>query len=126
MQHPMTGRRRPARLGLLALALALAADAPRLVNAAQNPAAASSAGATVKIDNFTFDPAALTVKVGATVTWTNNDDIPHLVVAQDHTTFRSKALDTNDSFSFTFTKAGDYPYFCALHPHMLGKIIVQN
>ena len=77
----------------------------------------------VTIDNFTFQPAQLTVKVGTTVTWTNHDDIPHLVVSAGK--FRSKTLDTDDSFSFTFTAAGDYKYFCSLHPHMTGMIKVE-
>jgi plastocyanin len=77
----------------------------------------------VSIDNFTFQPAELTVKVGTTVTWTNHDDIPHTVVSAGK--FRSKTLDTDDSFSFTFTAAGDYKYFCSLHPHMTGMIKVE-
>jgi amicyanin len=78
----------------------------------------------VKIDNFTFDPPEITVKSGATVTWTNRDDIPHTVVAKE-LAFRSKALDTDDTYSFTFTTAGTYEYFCSLHPHMVGKIVVR-
>ncbi|MBS0532065.1 MAG: cupredoxin family copper-binding protein [Proteobacteria bacterium] len=75
------------------------------------------------IDNFTFEPAQLTVKVGTTVTWKNSDDIPHTVVSAGK--FRSKALDTDDSYSFTFTSTGDYKYFCSLHPHMVGMIKVE-
>ena len=77
----------------------------------------------VTIDNFTFAPAELKVKVGDTVTWSNHDDIPHTVVSAGK--FRSKALDTDDTFSFTFTTAGEYPYFCSLHPHMTGTIKVE-
>lgn len=77
----------------------------------------------VTIDNFTFSPAELTVKVGTTVTWKNQDDIPHTVVSAGK--FKSKALDTDDSYSFTFTAAGDYKYFCSLHPHMTGMIKVE-
>jgi plastocyanin len=77
----------------------------------------------VTIDNFTFSPAALTVKVGTTVTWKNRDDIPHTVVSAGK--FRSKTMDTDDGFSFTFTAAGDYKYFCSLHPHMTGMIKVE-
>jgi plastocyanin len=77
----------------------------------------------VTIDNFTFGPAQLTVKIGDTVTWTNHDDIPHTVVSAGK--YRSKAMDTDDSFSFTFTSAGDYKYFCSLHPHMTGMIKVE-
>jgi plastocyanin len=80
----------------------------------------------VKIDNFSFGPVALTVPVGTTVTWTNRDDIPHTVVSTDDSkTFKSKVLDTDEKFSFTFSKAGTYPYFCSIHPKMTGKVIVQ-
>jgi plastocyanin len=78
----------------------------------------------VKIDNFTFEPAQLTVKVGTTVTWVNEDDIPHTVVATGKA-FRSKALDTDDKFSFTFTTPGSYEYFCSLHPHMKAMVTVE-
>ncbi|MER8577524.1 cupredoxin family copper-binding protein [Mesorhizobium sp. M0622] len=77
----------------------------------------------VKIENFAFTPAVLTVKPGTVVTFQNDDDIPHLVVANDGS-FRSKALDTGDTYALTFTKAGDYAYFCGLHPHMQGRITV--
>ncbi len=87
--------------------------------------AVPGASVEVKIDNFAFTPKALTVAVGTTVEWTNHDDSQHTVVSEDKTTFKSKVLDTNDGFSFTFTKPGSYPYFCSLHPMMTGKIIVQ-
>jgi len=77
----------------------------------------------VTIDNFTFTPPEVNVKVGDTVTWTNHDDIPHTVVSAGK--FRSKAMDTDDTYSFTFTAAGDYKYFCSLHPHMTGMIKVE-
>ena len=77
----------------------------------------------VHIDNFVFAPAELNIKVGTTVTWTNRDDIPHTIVSAGK--FRSKTLDTDDKFSFTFTNAGDYKYFCSLHPHMTGMIKVE-
>jgi len=80
----------------------------------------------VKIDNFSFGPLTLTVPVGSTVTWTNRDDIPHTVVSTDDPkAFKSKVLDTDEKFSFTFSKAGTYPYFCSIHPKMTGKVIVQ-
>jgi len=78
----------------------------------------------VKIDNFTFGPQELSVPVGTTVTWTNRDDIPHTVVSTDKV-FKSKVLDTDETFSFTFDKAGTYPYFCSIHPKMTGKVVVQ-
>jgi plastocyanin len=77
----------------------------------------------VTIDNFTFTPAELKLKVGDTVTWTNHDDIPHTVVSAGK--FRSKTMDTDNTYSFTFTSAGDYKYFCSLHPHMTGMIKVE-
>ena len=70
------------------------------------------------------DATELTVAVGTTVKWVNHDDIPHTVV-EKKTTFRSKALDTDDSYSFTFTSAGTFDYFCGLHPHMVGQVIVK-
>jgi len=78
----------------------------------------------VKIDNFSFSPATLEIKAGTKVTWTNADDIPHTVVSNDKI-FKSKALDTDDKFSFTFDKPGTYPYFCSLHPKMTAKVVVQ-
>jgi plastocyanin len=86
--------------------------------------AAQDATNVVTIDNFTFTPPELTVAVGTTVKWVNHDDIPHVVVNKDKA-FRSKALDTDDSFSYTFASAGTFDYFCALHPHMVGKVIVK-
>ena len=106
-------RRRAASLALFALCAALAFGIA--------PVAAEE----VKIDNFTFDPPQLTIKAGTTVTWANEDDIPHTVVAKERM-FRSKTLDTEDKFSFTFTTPGTYDYFCSLHPHMVGKIVVQG
>lgn len=80
--------------------------------------------AAVKIDNFSFGPSSITVSPGTTLTWTNRDDVPHVVASVDNF-FKSKALDTDDHFSFTFTKPGTYEYFCAIHPKMTGKIVVQ-
>ena len=84
---------------------------------------ALAADAQVKIANFTFDPPILTVKAGTTVTWVNADDIPHVVTEKDGK-FRSSALDTDDKFSQTFSTAGTVEYFCAIHPHMTGKIVL--
>lgn len=86
--------------------------------------AAQDATNVITIDNFTFSPKELTVAVGTTVKWVNHDDIPHTIV-EKKTTFRSKALDTDDSYSFTFTSAGTFDYFCGLHPHMVGQVIVR-
>ena len=89
------------------------------VRAADGPASAQ-----IKIDNFTFGPTSLTVSSGTTVTWINNDDVPHTVVSDDKV-FKSKALDTDDKFSYTFTKPGTYNYFCSVHPKMTAKIVVK-
>ena len=78
----------------------------------------------VKIDNFAFVPQRVTVKAGTTVTWINDDDIPH-TVASNTKVFKSNALDTKDKYSFTFTNPGAYEYFCSLHPHMTGAIVVE-
>jgi plastocyanin len=80
--------------------------------------------AAISIGNFTFKAPVVTVRPGTTVTWTNGDDIPHTVVSKDGV-FKSKVLDTGDRFSFTFAKAGQFGYFCSLHPHMTGTIIVK-
>ena len=89
------------------------------VKAADQPAPTA-----VRIDNFTFGPPNLTVAAGTTVTWTNSDDVPHTVVSDDKL-FKSKALDTDDKFSYTFAKPGTYTYFCSVHPKMTAKIVVQ-
>ena len=104
---------------LVLVSLAMA-RAPRPATAA----VAEGSQVEVKIDNFTFTPATITVPAGTTVRWTNHDDIPHNVVANDKS-FKSKALDTDESFSYTFTKAGTYDYFCSIHPKMTGKVVVQ-
>jgi len=84
----------------------------------------SSTTAAVRIDNFAFGPQTVTVPVGTTVTWTNNDDIPHTAVSTDGV-FKSKVMDTDEKFSYTFTKAGTYSYYCTIHPKMSGKVVVQ-
>lgn len=96
---------------------------------AQGPVAvpqnAKSAPVEVKIDNFSFSPATITVPAGTTVRWTNRDDIPHTVVSDDQRTLQSKTLDTDEQYSHTFTRPGTYPYFCSIHPKMTGKVVVQ-
>jgi len=99
-------------------ACAAASPAP-----ATQPAAAT---ATVKITDFHFDPESVTVAHGASVTWVNQDDVPHTATAKgDKPLFDSKALDTDEHYSFTFTTAGTYTYYCKVHPHMTGTIIVK-
>ena len=93
--------------------------------AATLPAASARAPETeVKIDNFAFAPQRIVVQAGTTVTWINADDAPH-TVASSTKVFKSGALDTEDKFSFTFTTPGTYEYFCSLHPHMTGTVVVE-
>jgi plastocyanin len=106
-----------ATIAVAAIALTTGIRAIPAVRAADKP--------DVKIDNFSFGPATITVPAGTTVTWTNNDDVPHVVTSDDNKMFKSKALDTDDHFSFTFTKPGTYNYYCAIHPKMTAKIVVQ-
>ena len=80
--------------------------------------------AEVRVDNFSFGPDTLTVHANSTVTWVNKDDVPH-VIASNEGLFKSKALDTDDKYSYTFSKAGTYSYYCSIHPKMVGKVIVQ-
>ena len=87
-------------------------------------AAGTDAAPQVMIDNFVYSPVPLTVKVGTTVTWINHDDIPHTVDSTQGK-FKSAALDTDDKFEFRFAEAGEYPFYCRIHPKMTGKIIVQ-
>ena len=88
-------------------------------------AGAADSSNTVSIDNFTFTPKTLTVKAGTTVSWTNHDDIPHGIASSENVFKKSAALDTDDSYSFTFTAPGTYQYFCYIHPHMVGTIVVE-
>jgi amicyanin len=122
---------RPRRAVSLAVAVALAAFVAVMfatVNTKARPAEAepqqAAAAVDVKIDNFIFSPQELTVAAGTTVTWTNRDDIPHTVVSTEKV-FKSKVLDTDDKFSYTFSKPGTYPYFCSVHPHMTGTVVVK-
>ncbi|HYZ44612.1 MAG TPA: cupredoxin family copper-binding protein [Xanthobacteraceae bacterium] len=94
--------------------------APRAVAAQPAPAA----DAEIEIDQFAFVPQRITMKAGTTVTWINEDDAPH-TVASSNKLFKSKALDTQDKFSFTFTTPGTYAYFCSVHPHMTGSVVVE-
>jgi plastocyanin len=102
------------------LGVGLALIHPGTGEALTSPAAEQQ----VKIDNFTFAPATLTIAAGTAVRWTNHDDIPHNVVSEDRS-FKSKALDTDEQFTYTFQKPGTYEYFCGLHPRMKGTITVK-
>ena len=105
-------------------AAALAASALMMSTVATMTKAEPVPRAAVRIDNFTFKDPVVTVRPGTTVTWTNGDDIPHTVVAKDGS-FKSRVLDSGDHFSFTFAKAGQFGYFCPIHPHMTGTILVK-
>jgi len=105
----------------MVIVILLLAGLPSVMASSDQP---SDANAEVKIDNFSFGPQTLTVAVGTTVTWTNRDDIPHTVVSTDGV-FKSKVRDTDEKFSYTFTKAGEFPYYCSVRPKMTGKIVVQ-
>ena len=106
----------------LVFAVLMAAAAP----AKEAPAASTAANTAVQIsiDNFTFAPATLSIKAGTKVTWVNRDDIPHTVTEKAFG-FKSQVLDTDDAFTYTFDKPGDVEYFCSLHPHMVGHIVVE-
>jgi plastocyanin len=107
---------------ILALLLAFLAPAYVAADATTRPSNAP----TVIISDFAYQPRELTVSPGTTVTWINRDDVPHTATAEgDSPAFDSKALDTDDKYSFTFTAPGQYPYYCKVHPHMKGLIIVK-
>jgi plastocyanin len=117
------GRRIGLALGAVGVSAVLATAVPELTAAGEAVAAATNT-ATVNIDNFAFAPATLTVTAGTTVTWKNEDDSPHRIGDKDGT-FKSAALDTDDTFSHTFAAPGEYPYICTIHPYMVGKIVVK-
>jgi plastocyanin len=108
-------------VGAAALAATLLCAGSMSVAATSQPPAAT---AEVKVDNFSFGPPTLTVAVGTIVTWMNRDDIPHTVVSTD-TVFKSKVLDTDEKFSYTFNTAGTFAYFCSIHPKMTAKVVVR-
>ena len=110
-------------LGAVALGLMLLAGLAQVL-AGDTAVKAAANTATVEIENFKFAPATVTVTAGTTVTWKNEDDSPHRV-GDKKGTFASAALDTDDTFSHTFTTPGEFPYICSLHPYMVGKIIVK-
>ena len=108
----------------LAIALPLALGAVLLVHPMRAKSEDKPSLTEVQVDNFSFAPDTLTIPVNSTVTWVNKDDVPH-VIASDDGLFKSKALDTDDKYSYTFNKAGTYAYYCSVHPKMVGKIVVQ-
>jgi plastocyanin len=112
--------------GLVGIALLGVVSRARSGGVAPSRAAAQqqAQGASVTIDNFSFTPQEITVSPGTTATWVNQDDLPHTVVSNDKK-FKSKALDTDDKFSFTFTDRGTYEYYCSVHPKMTAKVTVK-
>jgi len=126
MKSPFRTAGRPVIEAALLLSIAIACFA---VSSARGEMPANAAtpgvgGPSVTIDNFNFAPTTLTVAAGTTVTWANHDDMPHTIVERNQK-FKSKALDTDDKFSFTFAEPGTYEYFCGLHPKMVGKVVVE-
>ena len=125
MIRTITGRLAPADVAWLAAAAAMfmlfIGMMVTLFFGGAPAAWADDAAANIGISDFKFAPTALTVKSGDTVTFENHDSTVHTVVGPG---FRSKALDTNDKFSFKFDKPGEYTYFCGLHPYMKGKVVV--
>ena len=117
-------RKRVYMAGLAVVVVAATVLLARSTGVSANAQQQAAATTDVKIDNFSFGPGTLTVAAGTTVTWTNRDDIPHNVVSTDGV-FKSKVVDTDEKFSYTFAKAGNFPYFCSIHPKMIGKIVVQ-
>lgn len=113
---------RQALFAIVVLAMTMATYLPG--KAADDAGNTNAPQAAVKIDNFSFSPAQITVSPGTTVRWTNGDDIPHTVVSNDKI-FKSKVLDTDEQFTYTFTKPGTYPYFCSIHPKMTGTVVVR-
>ena len=107
-----------------AVVLPLALTAVVLLHPTPARSENKSSPTEVRVDNFSFGPETLTVPANSTVTWVNKDDVPHVIASNDGL-FKSKALDTDDKFSFTFNKAGTYSYYCSIHPKMVGKIVVQ-
>lgn len=115
----MTGR-----LTMVRIPVALLLASGSMMIQVPSPAYSAASSASIEIANFTFNAPIVTVRPGTIVTWTNGDDIPHTIVSSDGL-FRSKVLDTGERFSFTFAKPGQFGYFCSIHPHMTGRIIVK-
>ena len=125
MAHTFPWSRRTGWLAAAAIGLATLAGLGGMRSLATG---AALAGETreVQIDDYSFSPGTLSVPVGTTVTWINHDETPHTVTAADNPrSFKSPGLDTDDKFSFTFTKPGTYTYLCTVHPYMTGRVVVQ-
>jgi amicyanin len=124
MPAPVSGAN-TMRSAVVAAALGAATAAVLAAVVLPGHAQTAAPASAVSIDNFTFTPPSVTIKAGTTVTWINKDDIPHGIASANNAFTKSKALDTDDSYSFTFTTPGTYQYFCYVHPHMTGTIVVQ-
>jgi plastocyanin len=110
---------------LLAILIASAVAAAFVIGSPLIRASRNGAnGAEIKIDNFSFTPTTIRVQAGTHVRWTNRDDVPHTVVSDDKS-FKSRPLDTDEAFDYTFSKPGTYRYFCSLHPNMTATVVVQ-
>jgi plastocyanin len=110
---------------IAALVFGAEAASPPPAQPTSAPATTAPAVVQVSIDNFKFTPEVITVHPGQEVVWTNRDDVPHTVTATKKSFAGSGALDTDDHFSHVFTTQGQVDYFCAIHPHMTGRVIVK-
>lgn len=119
MKNPFRALRTMATVTLAVFVLCGASKVNLTLAGESNPT-----GVVVNIENFSFGSAALTIPVGTTVTWINKDDVPHTVISTEKV-FGSSVLDTDDQFSYTFTKPGTFPYYCSVHPKMTAKVVVK-
>jgi amicyanin len=125
MTPGMSGQAMPGMSGSAMPAMSGMQSPPASASATTADSPASQGGTAVSITNFKFNPATLTVPVGATVTWTNQDEEPHSVAGKDGS-FHSPGMDTHGTYSFTFTTPGSYDYICSIHPFMTGTVVVTK
>lgn len=125
MTPGMSGQAMPGMSGSAMPAMSGMQSPPASASATTADSPASQGGTAVSITNFKFNPTTLTVPVGATVTWTNQDEEPHTVAGKDGS-FHSPGMDTHGTYSFTFTTPGSYDYICSIHPFMTGTVVVTK
>jgi amicyanin len=125
MTPGMSGQAMPGMSGSAMPAMSGMQSPPASASATTADSPAPQGGTAVSISNFKFNPATLTVPVGATVTWTNQDEEPHTVAGKDGS-FHSPGMDTHGTYSFTFTTPGSYDYICSIHPFMTGTVVVTK
>jgi plastocyanin len=117
-----------AALSILAILSGCSGKEPAVVRSdpptSRQAASPEAAAVGISIDNFTFAPQTVTIPAGAKVVWTNHDDVPHTIKGTN-SPIASKALDTDDTFTHVFSVPGQYDYFCGIHPHMTGRVIVK-